>query len=100
MAEFQITSPIVNVDVSGTSKILFLPAASNVIGQSFLIRDVNGQCNGLNIIYLSTMNGETIDTLSLPVRLNNPFQSVQVIAQNTSNYVVVQNSSQGGTWLS
>lgn len=100
MTEFHISSPIVNVDVIGTNKIVFLPAASNVIGQSFLIRDSTGGCSGLNIIYFSTMYGETIDGFSLPVQLNNPYQSLRVLTQSASNYTVIQNSTQGGTWLS
>ena len=96
-----ITSPIVSVNVAGAPNIdLYLPAASNVIGQSYLIYDATGGCNTSNVINIIPVSGDTIDmTYVIALPLNNPYQSIRLFAQSATNYAVLQNSKEGGVWL-
>ena len=100
--EFTVSSSIVNVDVATTSKVIFLPAAETVIGQSFLIRDPIGACGGppgSNYIFISTVAGNLLNNTTDTISMTIPYQSVRVYAQNSSNYAVLQNDLQGRFWL-
>lgn len=104
LPEFTISSPIVNVDVSVTSKVVLLPAASTVIGQTFLVCDSTGSAGNPNImpmnyIYFSTIGVDLFSNTTNTITISLPYQSVRVYAQNTSNYAVIQNSLQSQFWL-
>jgi hypothetical protein len=105
LPEYIVSSPIVNVDVSTlTSKIVFLPPASTVIGQSFTIRDSTGAVFNPSImptryIYVSTIGVDLFNNTTNSITFSIPYQSLRVIAQNTSNYAVIQNDLQGHFWL-
>jgi hypothetical protein len=96
--EHYVSSAIVNVAVDTTSKIVFLPPANTVVGKTFLIRDSTGAC-GTNFIYISTLSGNTMNNTTNFVTMSIPYQSFRVVAQNTSNYAVIQNDLQGHFWL-
>ena len=99
-SEYTISSAIVNVNVSsiasqpGTSKVLYLPPASTVNGQSFMIRDVTGYCNEISSIFISTTGLDTIDIQKTFVQLSSVQQSFRVMAHNSTNYAVLQNYTQ------
>ena len=99
LPDYTISSAVVNVNVETTSKILFLPAASTVIGRSFTIHDYNGFCGFPNFIYLSTVGIDRLDNQNFFVTLGQPYQAVQVFAQNLSNYAVLQNSTNNSNWF-
>ncbi len=85
---YQISSSIVNVDVSFMSKTVQLPPASTVVGKMFLVHDLIGT-TGSNVITVSTTGVDTIDYNAFTLELATPYESVRLIAQNTSNYSIL-----------
>ena len=88
---FHLSTPITNVDCSGSGKILFLPPASTIQGVSFWIRDATGTCSQANSIYLSTQGLDRIDRHASTLRLSSPYQSVRCVAWHPTHYAVLQN---------
>ncbi len=99
LPEHYVSSAIVNVSVDTTSKVVYLPPADTVVGKTFLIRDPTGTCGNPNFIYISTIAGNTMNNTTNFVTMSIPYQSFRVVAQNTSNYAVIQNDFQGHFWL-
>ena len=54
------SSPIVNIDVSQGNKVILLPAASTVTGNTYTIRDWRAAC-GPSSIYVSSIGLDSID---------------------------------------
>lgn len=99
--EYTISSicSVTYVRLIPTAKIVFLPPASTVQGQTFTIQDING-FSDTNNIYLSTVGLDKLDNSLNLLTMSTVYQSVRVYAQNLSNYAVVQNSIKGKSFLS
>lgn len=93
---YLISSPVVNVDVSLLPKIVQLPAASTVLGKSFLVRDSTGASGFPNTITVSTTGVDTVDYLSIPsafnIELGSAYESIRLVAQSTTNYAILTRS--------
>ena len=100
-SQYTISSAVVNVNISsvqglpGTSKVLYLPAASSVRGMSYTIRDTTGSCSPISSIYISTTGLDKIDLTNTLVQLSTSLQSFRVMAHNSTNYAVLQNYTFG-----
>lgn len=91
---------IANVNIGLNSKIVFLPPASTVLGQTFTICDIGGLCGLGNNIFVSTIGVDKLDNTSTILTFTNPYQSLRVFAFNTSNYAVLQNNTNANAWTS
>ena len=93
---YLISSPVVNVDVSAGSKTVQLPPANTVLGKIFTIRDSTGAAGISGTINIITSGIDTIDyqavSIGNPIQLASPYESIRVIAQNTTNYSVLMRS--------
>jgi hypothetical protein len=79
---------------NSTSRIVYLPPASSILGQSFWVSDGAAQLGrGGNILWLSTVGIDKFDNTKTLMALSTQFQSTRFYAQNLSNYVVLQNSA-------
>ena len=87
---FTVNSAMVNVNVKDTSKILYLPPANTIQGNTITIRDSTGFCSPASSIYVSTTGTDSIDTGLNTIRMTNPLQSLRVFSQ-PNNYQVTQN---------
>lgn len=96
----EIYNPITKVNVSGGAKGVMLPLAETVVGQSFLIYDSTGDCNNTNVITVILKGSDTFDNGTNLLNLETSYASVRVFARGPSEYQVLQNSKEGGTWLS
>lgn len=97
---YQISSSVVNVNVNIENKTVQLPPASTILGKLFLIRDSTGFAGFPNTITVSTTGLDTIDYQSPPaytLQLSTRFESVRLIAQNTSNYSILMRAN-NTTW--
>jgi hypothetical protein len=100
-SQYSVSSSIVNVNVSsvsaleGTSKVLYLPPASTVLGMSYTIRDTTGSCSPISSIYISTTGLDKIDVSNTLVQLSTSLQSFRVMAHNSTNYAILQNYTFG-----
>jgi hypothetical protein len=104
LPEFYISSSmqIVNVDTSVTSKILYLPPASTVVGQTFTIRDATGNLDVATRQITVTAVGadQIVGGYATPtVLMESSYQSITLYGLNTSNYVFFQNNFNNRFWL-
>ena len=89
-----LSSPrtVVSFQLVGSSRIVHLPAASTIQGQSFWIADTIGGLGTGNTFWLSTTGIDKFDNTTNLFGLSNKHQSTRLYAQNLSNYVVLQNN--------
>lgn len=98
---YQISSTLVNVDVSFASKTVQLPPASTVLGRMFLIRDLSGNASTPPSYYFTTVSTTGLDTFDFttnPISLASPYASVRLIAQSTTNYAILSVANTNNTW--
>jgi hypothetical protein len=87
---FTVNSAMVNVNVKDTSKILYLPLANTIQGNTITIRDATGFCSPASSIYVSTLAPNSINNGLNTIRMTNPLQSLRLFSQ-PNNYQVTQN---------
>ncbi len=91
---FYISSAINNVDVTDTKKIVYLPPASTILGQSLWVHDKTG-AGFFSTIFVSTIGVDTIDftygfnTLNTYLEIAGTYVSRRFIAQSTTNYSII-----------
>lgn len=95
LPSYTITTSILNVDCSGSGKIIFLPPASTIQGVSLLIRDGAGNCSQANSIFVSTQGLDLMDRYASTLRLSTAYQSVRCVAWQPTSYAILQNYTLG-----
>jgi hypothetical protein len=95
------TSPIVNIDVSDTSKVVLLPAASTCVGTTYNIRDWKAACSLINKIFLSTVGLDRVDGVSLSttqLQMTSSLEIVKIMSLgNTAWSIVGRNKTVAST---
>lgn len=95
LPSYTISTSILNVDCSGSGKIVFLPPANTIQGVSLLIRDAAGTCSEANSIYISTQGSDLMDQYESTLRLSTAYQSVRCVAWQPTSYAILQNYTFG-----
>ena len=88
-----ISSSVINVNTSTTSKVIILPVVSSIQGNSIIIRDATGTAN-TNYIYLSTQGLDRFDNGRSTLIMSNSYQAVKVVAYSNINWAILQNYTQ------
>jgi len=84
-------SPIVNIDVSSESKLIFLPAASTCIGTTFTLRDSKGAAS-TNSIFVSTIGLDRLDGDSFYF-LTSTLETLKVMSLGNTSWSLVQRAT-------
>jgi len=84
-------SPIVNIDVSSESKLIFLPAASTCIGTTFTLRDSKGAAS-TNAILVSTIGLDRLDGDSFYF-LTSTLETFKVMSLGNTSWSLVQRTT-------
>lgn len=92
---FTPTLPVVNVAVSTTSKFIDLPDATSNAGRIYLIHDFTGDCTNSSTICVKAIGTDTIDILTSTIYLSSPFQSVKVMSDGASNWMILEDYKKG-----
>ncbi len=95
LPSYTISTSILNVDCSGSGKIVFLPPANTIQGVSFWIRDGTGRCSEASSIYISTQGSDLMDQYASTLRLSTAYQSVRCVAWQPTSYAILQNYTSG-----
>jgi len=95
LPSYTISSSIVNVDCSGSGKIIFLPPANTIQGVPIWIRDSAGTCSQVNSIFISTQGSDRMDRFASTLRLSTAYQSVRCVAWQPTHYAILQNYTYG-----
>ena len=89
-----ISSSVVNVNTSDTSKIVMLPPASTIQGVPITIRDWSGLA-ATNPIYVSTQLNDLMDNHASTIVLDRAYQSFRVVPYDTTHYAITANYTEG-----
>jgi hypothetical protein len=92
--EVYISTPltVITFQLVGESRIVHLPPASTILGQSFWIADTIGGLGTGNLFTILTTGIDKFDNSTNTINLTNKNQSIRLYAQNLSNYAVLQNN--------
>jgi photosystem II stability/assembly factor-like uncharacterized protein len=94
---YTISTSVVNVDCTNTSKVLFLPPASTIQGVSLIIRDCAGTASDVSTAYISTQGLDRMDTYASTLQLSTAYQSIRVVAWKPTEFAILQNYIYGIT---
>lgn len=92
LSTFYISSQIVNVDVTGTTKVIMMPSVSSFMNQSILIRDSTGACSATNRIYISTQGIDRIENTLSTCSLTRSYETIRFTTFGVSSWSILQNS--------
>lgn len=92
LSTFYISSQIVNVDVTGTTKVIMMPSVSTFMNQSILIRDSTGACSATNRIYISTQGIDRIENTLSTCSLTRSYETIRFTTFGVSSWSILQNS--------
>lgn len=97
LPSYIISTSVVNVDCTNTSKVLFLPPASTIQGVSLIIRDSAGTANNTSTAYISTQGLDRMDQYGSTLSLSTSYQSIRLVAWKSTDYAILQNYTFGLT---